>query len=254
AGSYVNNLEYYDLNMGTIQGGAPLARLAIYKVFWRDAKGVYSCNGADFLSAIDDAIRDGVDILSASLGSGPATVAEVHAESILGIGSFHAVSHGISVVAGGGNNGPNSNTIVNTSPWLITVAASNDDTQIVTPLTLGNNKTILGQGLIKGKGRSGFAPLVFRLYNKVSEIPKDFMSIANEVKGKVVMLFSQTKADIFGYLIALNNTGVSAFIYAMPPLNGIEDFNQTFAVPIPFIAVDFEQGNQIVDYFINCKS
>uniref|UniRef100_A0A1U7VFL5 Subtilisin-like protease SBT5.3 n=1 Tax=Nicotiana sylvestris TaxID=4096 RepID=A0A1U7VFL5_NICSY len=143
AGSYVNNLEYYDLNMGTIQGGAPLARLAIYKVFWRDAKGVYSCNGADFLSAIDDAIRDGVDILSASLGSGPATVAEVHAESILGIGSFHAVSHGISVVAGGGNNGPNSNTIVNTSPWLITVAASNDDTQIVTPLTLGNNKTIL---------------------------------------------------------------------------------------------------------------
>lgn len=80
------------------------------------------------------------------------------------------------------------------------------------------------------------------------------MSIANEVKGKVVMLFSQTKADIFGYLIALNNTGVSAFIYAMPPLDGIEDFNQTFAVPIPFIAVDFEQGNQIVDYFINCKS
>ncbi|XP_070019948.1 subtilisin-like protease SBT3.14 [Nicotiana sylvestris] len=80
------------------------------------------------------------------------------------------------------------------------------------------------------------------------------MSIANEVKGKIVMLFSQTKADIFGYLIALNNTGVSAFIYAMPPLDGIEDFNQTFAVPIPFIAVDFEQGNQIVDYFINCKS
>ncbi|KAH0722207.1 hypothetical protein KY285_004820 [Solanum tuberosum] len=31
AGSYVNNLQYYGLNMGTIRGGAPLARLAIYK-------------------------------------------------------------------------------------------------------------------------------------------------------------------------------------------------------------------------------
>ncbi|OIS97406.1 subtilisin-like protease sbt3.9 [Nicotiana attenuata] len=229
AGSYVNNLEYYGLNMGTTRGGAPLARLAIYKVSWKNAKGVPFSSGADILSAIDDAIRDGVDILSASLAGGPLTLAEVHADSILGIGSFHAVSHGIPVVAAGGNSGPNSNTIANTSPWLITVAASNEDTQIVTPLTLGNNKTIL-----------------------VS--PKDVMSIANEVKGKVVMLFSETKPDIVGYLIALNNTGVSAFIYAMPPLAGIEDFNQIVGIPIPFIAIDFEQGNQIVDYFINCKS
>ncbi|OIT05582.1 subtilisin-like protease sbt3.10 [Nicotiana attenuata] len=251
AGSYVNHLEYYGLNMGTTRGGAPLARLAIYKVSWKDAKGVPFSSGADILSAIDDAIRDGVDILSASLAGGPLTLAEVHAESILGIGSFHAVSHGIPFVAGAGNSGPNSNTIVNSSPWLITVAASNDDKQIVTPLTLGNNKTILGQGLIKGKGRSDFAPLVFPgcITN-----PKDVMSIANEVKGKVVMLFSETKPDIVGYLIALNNTGVSAFIYAMPPLDGIEDFNQIVGVPIPFIAIDFEQGNQIVDYFINCKS
>lgn len=32
AGSYVNNVKYYNLNMGTVRGGAPLARLAIYKV------------------------------------------------------------------------------------------------------------------------------------------------------------------------------------------------------------------------------
>ncbi|XP_075109770.1 subtilisin-like protease SBT3.17 [Nicotiana tabacum] len=162
AGSYVNNLQYYGLNMGTTRGGAPLARLAIYKVSRRDKNGVPSGrNGADILAAIDDAIRDGVDILSASLGSGPLTFDdgvdilsaslgsgpltfdEVHAKSILGIGSFYAVSHSIPVVAAGGNSGPNSNTIANTSPWLITVAASNNDTQIVTPLTLGNNKTIL---------------------------------------------------------------------------------------------------------------
>uniref|UniRef100_K4CYE9 Peptidase S8/S53 domain-containing protein n=1 Tax=Solanum lycopersicum TaxID=4081 RepID=K4CYE9_SOLLC len=36
AGSYVNNLQYYGLNMGTIRGGAPLARLAYIVVYIQD--------------------------------------------------------------------------------------------------------------------------------------------------------------------------------------------------------------------------
>ncbi|WMV49250.1 hypothetical protein MTR67_042635 [Solanum verrucosum] len=32
AGSYVNNVEYYGFNMGTVRGGEPLARLAIYSI------------------------------------------------------------------------------------------------------------------------------------------------------------------------------------------------------------------------------
>ncbi|XP_060181943.1 subtilisin-like protease SBT3.6 [Lycium barbarum] len=125
AGSYVNNLQFYGLNMGTVRGGAPLAR------------------DADLLACIDDAINDGVDVLSASICRDGVKSAEVNLENLMGIGSFHAVSHGIPFVAGGGNNGPESSTISNTSPWLINVAASNDDREIVTPLTLGNNETIL---------------------------------------------------------------------------------------------------------------
>ncbi|KAM3374760.1 subtilisin-like protease SBT3.9 isoform X2 [Capsicum galapagoense] len=178
AGSYVNNVKYYDLNMGTTHGGAPLARLAIYKVGWTSIGSTIS--NIDVLAAIDDAIKDGVDILSASLGSA-INIADIDENNLLGMGSFHAVSHGIPFIATAGNSGPGSSTVENNSPWLISVASSNSDRDIVTPLTLGNNKTILAAGLTKGM-QQAFAPL----------------SIADGLKGKVLMLsFGDNKVSNF---------------------------------------------------------
>ncbi|XP_060180450.1 subtilisin-like protease SBT3.9 isoform X1 [Lycium barbarum] len=250
AGSYVNDVQYYGLNMGTVRGGAPLARLAIYKVCWKDNKNTY-CGSADILAGIDDAIKDGVDILSASIGD-DGVFSEVNFfENLLGIGSFHAVSHGISFIAAGGNTGPESSTISNTSPWVINVAASNDDREIVTPITLGNNKTILAaQGIFKGKEQA-FAPLV--IFENITNY-NEVKSIANEVKGKVLMLFFQNQIDIIFSLLTLKTTGVLALIVSTPPLNQNIDYNQTHGVPIPFFSVDLEQGNQIFDYFQQCKS
>ncbi|PHT40058.1 Subtilisin-like protease SBT3.3 [Capsicum baccatum] len=183
AGSYVNNIQYYGLNMGTVRGGAPLARLAIYKVSW---KGKYGhCSGADILAAIDDAIKDGVDILSASLDDGHN---QVDFNSLLGIGSFHAVSHGIPFVAAGGNDGPESNSIINTSPWMINVAANNEDREIVIPLTLGNNETILAGGAIfKGK-EPAFAPLVVDIDTTNNQDPIINLGRSEVLQGKEILV------------------------------------------------------------------
>ncbi|KAG5589717.1 hypothetical protein H5410_040231 [Solanum commersonii] len=251
AGSYVNNIQYYGLNMGTSRGGAPLARLAIYKVCWiNKVDGETYLGGADALAAIDDAIKDGVDIISASVGFNGRVFSEVDFESLLGIGSVHAVSHGIPFVAAGGNTGPEPNTIGNVSPWIITVAASNEDRDIVTPLTLGNNNTILAQEIFQGKNQA-FAPLLVArdVTNK-----EELKSIVKEVKGKVVMIFLEDKKDVLFYLTTLNNTGVLALICVTPPLEQNTDFNQLIGVPIPFFTVDVEQGTQILDYFQQCKS
>ncbi|KAH0721510.1 hypothetical protein KY290_006516 [Solanum tuberosum] len=247
AGSYVNNLQYYGLNMGTIRGGAPLARLAIYKICWKEMMAVY-CSGADILAGVDDAIKDGVDIISASIGDIFINIAEVNEESVLGIGSYHAVSHGISVIAAGGNSGPDSNTISNTAPWVITVAASNSDRHIVTPLTLGNNNTILGDGLFR---EQIFGPLItFHNITKGEQVK----FIANEVKGKVLLVFFQQEDDILASLINLKTSGVLAIIVSIPPFDEITDYNQLFGIPIPNVYVDLEQGNQIYDYFQRSKS
>ncbi|GMI80785.1 hypothetical protein like AT5G59190 [Hibiscus trionum] len=64
AGGLVSHASLYGLAKGTVHGGVPSARIAVYKVCW-----AYGCSDEDILAAFDDAIADGVDIISLSLGS-----------------------------------------------------------------------------------------------------------------------------------------------------------------------------------------
>ena len=59
AGSVVANASLFGMARGIARGGAPSARLAIYKACWFNL-----CSDADILNAMDDAISDGADILS----------------------------------------------------------------------------------------------------------------------------------------------------------------------------------------------
>lgn len=68
----------------------------------------------DFVKAFDEAIKDGVDVLSVSIGVGgppfrPFNVNDI--EQDLEIGPFHAMTKGIPVTAGAGNSGSEAYTI-----------------------------------------------------------------------------------------------------------------------------------------------
>jgi subtilisin family serine protease len=128
AGALVANANFRGLASGVARGGAPRARLAVYKVCW--ATG--DCTSADILAAFDDAIHDGVDVLSVSLGQAPPLPAYV--DDVLSIGSFHAVAKGIVVVC-------SAETVINSAPWIVTVAAGTLDRTFLTKITLGNNST-----------------------------------------------------------------------------------------------------------------
>ncbi|KAG6497655.1 hypothetical protein ZIOFF_045559 [Zingiber officinale] len=134
AGSFVSNTSFHGLGVGTARGGAPHARLAIYKALWgRLGKG----SDASVLKAIDDAVHDGVDILSLSLGG----------RFLPSFVTIHAVAKGITVVFSAGNDGPLPQTISNELPWVITVGASTMDRSFPTIITLGNNQKLVGQSL-----------------------------------------------------------------------------------------------------------
>lgn len=156
AGSLVYNVSYKGLGRGTLRGGAPRARLAMYKVCWNVGGG--QCASADMLKAFDEAIHDGVDVLSLSIGGSIPVFAEVDERDGIATGSYHAVAKGITVVCAGGNAGPAAYNVQNTAPWILTVAASTVDRLFHTPITLGNNKTYSGEALYVGKsvGFSGF--------------------------------------------------------------------------------------------------
>ncbi|KAK3165689.1 hypothetical protein QOZ80_1AG0036450 [Eleusine coracana subsp. coracana] len=132
AGSVVEDVSFHGLAAGTARGGAPRARIAVYKSAWGTGGG--ALNSATVLAAIDDAIHDGVDVLSLSLTADDKS-----------FGALHAVQKGITVVYAAGNNGPVPQTVANTAPWVITVAASKVDRSFPTVITLGNNQSIVGQ-------------------------------------------------------------------------------------------------------------
>ncbi|CAN6479646.1 unnamed protein product [Victoria cruziana] len=139
AGNIVHNASIFGFADGTASGGSPKARVVAYKVCWTAPEGEGGgCFDADILAAFDAAIGDGVDIISASLGGGPV---DYFMEGFA-IGSFHAVSSGIPVVASAGNSGPGPSTVSNVAPWIFTVAASTVDREFPSYVSLGNNITL----------------------------------------------------------------------------------------------------------------
>lgn len=133
AGGQVRNVSFGGLASGVARGGAPRARLAVYKACW----GTGSCGGAAVLAAIDDAINDGVDVLSLSLS---------FSEEIPG--TLHAVARGITVLFAAGNDGPAAQTVQNAVPWVLTVAASTIDRSFPTVMSLGNNEKLVVRSII----------------------------------------------------------------------------------------------------------
>lgn len=132
AGVLVRNVSAHGLAAGAARGGAPRARLAIYKTCW-GSNG--DCSEAAVLKAIDDAIHDGVDVLSLSIGP-------VGGKGYLE-GSLNAVAKGITLVFAGGNGGPATRNLINELPWVITVAASTIDRSFPTVITLGNGQKLV---------------------------------------------------------------------------------------------------------------
>lgn len=132
-GSFAPCASYLGNGNGTAKGGSPKARLAMYKVCWPPVDG-NECFDADILAAFDSAISDGVDVISLSLGAGPA---EFFDDGI-SIGSFHALKKNIVAVASAGNDGPTNGTVSNVSPWLVTVGASTLDRGFISYVALGN--------------------------------------------------------------------------------------------------------------------
>ncbi|CAH9117225.1 unnamed protein product [Cuscuta europaea] len=138
AGSFVKNASLLGNAKGTASGMAPYAHVAMYKVCSRAG-----CGDHAILAGIDDAVDDGVDVLSISLGSiGPS---QPFYDEVIDAAAFAAMRKGIFVSSSAGNSGPGPNTLSNESPWLLTVGASTMDRRIKATLVLGNNVKLDGE-------------------------------------------------------------------------------------------------------------
>ncbi|KAI4348989.1 hypothetical protein L6164_009649 [Bauhinia variegata] len=151
AGVPVEGASVFGIGEGTARGGVPSARISIYKVCW-----TAGCNDMDLLAAFDDAILDGVNFLSVSIGGPPR---EFFSDSIA-IGSFHAMKRGILTSCSAGNDGPYIMSVENVAPWILTVAASGIDRQFTTVVGLGNGKNATGLSVNTFAPKKKMYPLI----------------------------------------------------------------------------------------------
>ncbi|KAJ8770133.1 hypothetical protein K2173_011228 [Erythroxylum novogranatense] len=236
-GSIVKNVSFMNgLGGGTARGGAPRARLAVYKVCW-SKKLEGKCAEADILAAFDDALHDGVNVISASFGATPPLPPFFASSS--DIGSFHAMQRGISVVFSAGNDGPDPSLVQNVAPWSISVAASSIDRTFPTKLILNSNFTVMGQSLITEK-------MIGKLVSAIAYFTDGACMKDNWNKrvatGRIILCFSTigpvAAAEIAQAAVKLANG--SALIFVEPPTKQIASVD-----PIPTIRVDIKQGTQI---------
>ncbi|RLM87211.1 CO(2)-response secreted protease-like [Panicum miliaceum] len=198
AGSAVAGASYYGLAPGTAKGGSAASRVAMYRVCSEEG-----CAGSAILAGFDDAVADGVDVLSVSLGASPYFRPDFSADPIA-IGSFHAVAKGVTVVCSAGNSGPAAATVVNAAPWILTVAATTIDRDFESDVVLGGNNSAVRGGAINFSNldKSPKYPLITGAAAKSSSV-SDAASASHcepgtldsgKVQGKIV-LCSHSQGD-----------------------------------------------------------
>ncbi|KAG0624937.1 hypothetical protein M758_2G015400 [Ceratodon purpureus] len=155
AGNFVEGANTLGQANGTAKGGSPHAHIAAYKVCW-SAGG---CDDTDILAAMDEAVADGVDVFSASLGSDP-PLYPVYSDA-MAIASFHAVSKGIISVYSAGNAGPTPGSVTNVAPWIVTVGANSLDRNFPSEALLPDSDDVFhGQSSTNEKLPDEYFPLV----------------------------------------------------------------------------------------------
>nr|XP_027192108.1 subtilisin-like protease SBT5.3 isoform X2 [Cicer arietinum] len=243
AGRYVENMNYKGLGSGGARGGAPMARIAVYKTCWDSG-----CYDVDLLAAFDDAIRDGVHILSLSLGA--QSPQGDYFNDAISIGSFHAANRGVLVVASAGNEG-HSGSATNLAPWMLTVAASSTDRDFTSDIMLGNGAKIAGESLslfeMNASSRIISASEAFAGYFTPYQSSYCLESSLNKTKttGKILVcrhVESSTESKVAKSKVVKDAGGVGMVL--------IDETDQDVAIPflIPSAIVGMKTGEKILSY------
>ncbi|KAJ7947213.1 Subtilisin-like protease [Quillaja saponaria] len=213
-----------------------------------------TCFEEDMLAAIDDAINDGVDILSISIGT---DMPVAYKEDGIAIGALHATKNNIVVACSAGNSGPAPSTLSNTAPWIITVGASSLDRTFVGPVVLGNGMKIEGQTVTPSKQENKFYPLVYAGDIVNPDVPKDLLgqclpgSLSPEkAKGKIVLCMRGNGTRV-GKGIEVQRTGGAGLILGNSPSNGAEITCDAHVLPAT--AVVYEEAMKILQYIKSTK-
>jgi hypothetical protein len=241
AGNSNVNVVIDGLPMGSASGIAPRARVAAYKVCWTyddpaatdGTNASNSCFNSDSVKAIDDAVKDGVNVINFSISGAQTTVNDPVEQAF-----YRASLAGVFVAASAGNSGP-ANAVAHISPWLTTVAASTHDRAFSADATLGNsakytgastNNTPVGQtALVRAEDAGlggGNANLCYSSAPPAGQVMLDPAKVAGKVvvctrggNARVDKSFAVLQAGGVGMIMADNGAGLVAETHSVPTVH-----------------------------------
>lgn len=146
AGNANVDLTIDGIVLGQASGIAPRARISSYKICWTyddptnedGSNSRNSCYNSDAVKAIDEAVKDGVNVINYSISGSQTSSADAVEQAF-----YRASLANVFVAASAGNSGP-ANAVAHISPWLTTVAASTHDRSFQADVVLGNGVKYTG--------------------------------------------------------------------------------------------------------------
>uniref|UniRef100_A0ACD5Z3T9 Uncharacterized protein n=1 Tax=Avena sativa TaxID=4498 RepID=A0ACD5Z3T9_AVESA len=239
AGAFVPGANAMGSGFGTAAGMAPRAHLAFYQVCFVN-KG---CDRDDILAAIDDALDDGVDVLSLSIGDDNA--GDFAADPVA-LGGYSGIMRGIFVCTSAGNNGPIAGTVANEAPWLLTVGAATTDRRCLADVKLGNGLEIGGESYYQPKTYvSVLRPLVRDTGANATCSDKSVLT-SEHVRGKVVLCYTGGNLTNLEKGSILHDAGAAAVIIVYPELAGSVIAPKAHALPAA--QIEYKSAEKIEAY------
>ncbi|KAG8654778.1 hypothetical protein MANES_05G175400v8 [Manihot esculenta] len=236
AGNHVPGVSHFGYARGTATGVAPRAHISMYKVIF--ATDTAETAASDVLAGMDQAIADGVDIMSLSLGFNQTH----YFNDVIAIASLSAIEKGIVVVCAVGNDG-DFNSTHNGAPWITTVGAGTLDRSFTAKVTLENGLTVEGTSYFPKSIYITDAPLYYGKDNDSKAYCHHDALVPAEVHGKVVFCDTDTKTNVLKQKKELERVGAYAGI-----LITNTSVLGSFAFNIPFLKISTASGALVRDY------
>ncbi|GFZ19586.1 subtilase family protein [Actinidia rufa] len=254
--SGLNILEIYDYDSprdfwghgthtsSTAAGSLVPARLAIYKVyFYNDS--ISSAFASDTLAGMDQAIGNGVDLMSLSLGFSETPFYE----NPIALGAFAAMEKGIFVACSSGNSGKTA--MFNGAPWITTVGAGTVDRDFAGRITLGNGDlSVTGRSVYPENQLVSRVPLYFGHGNRSKEICEYGSLDPEYVVGKYIFCDFDIVTSYDLQLDEFRRSHASGAIISST--SGISVSSDEFN--LPFVIVKPEDGDLVKAYIISSKN
>uniref|UniRef100_A0A2N9FUT2 Peptidase S8/S53 domain-containing protein n=1 Tax=Fagus sylvatica TaxID=28930 RepID=A0A2N9FUT2_FAGSY len=204
-GNHVHGVSYFGYARGIARGVAPGAHLAMYKVGW--ATDTELTLATDVLAGMEQAILDGVDIMSLSVGFNQTS----YFKDIIAIGSLSAIDKGIFVVCSADNDF-GFRTILNGAPWITTVGAGTLDWSFQATMTLENGISFEGISYFLESVLITDLHLYYGKGNMSKAICNHITLDRKEVARKVVCDYS-TKIEVSQQMMEVERVGAYAAIF-----------------------------------------